>query len=35
MKKIFTIIGALLAGGTAISAIGLIPHAVEAGRTLN
>jgi hypothetical protein len=35
MKKIFTILAALLAGGAAISIIGLIPHAVEAGRQLN
>jgi hypothetical protein len=35
MKKIFAIIAALFAGGAAISAMGLIPQAVEAGVKFN
>jgi hypothetical protein len=35
MKKIFAIITALFAGGVAVSAMGLIPQAVEAGVKFN
>jgi hypothetical protein len=34
-KKLFTIIAALFAGGVVISAIGLMPQAVEAGVKFN
>lgn len=35
MKKLFTIIAALSAGGAAITATGLMPQAVEAGIKYN